>query len=531
MRLRVLEKQPIRKTFFLISISFLLCVLLIIVLIGFLFVMPEYYSYETLELNRKVEQLDRIIESEVSHLDLFCRDWAMWTDTWYFLQNRNEAYIESNLGKESLEIGGLSFFLFFNINGDFIYGGWIDPESGKYRYDKEMEFSDRFKSILYVEEETVPRVQTGFLSSEDKSVLYIFSARNVLKSDMTGPAAGTIIAGRLFGSEMLSALSDTLHFHLETYDLADEHLFEEGTTGNDLSYRLKRSGFLHLGDWEVVYPVGLFLSGQNFYFHFSHEPEILFNGVRTAVTISLVFGFIFMLLHVVYQYFVSIAIVEPVLRLTDYVELKSKSFINERTHPEQFPNEIARLTDRFYFLLEKLSEQNLNLAIEAKTDALTGLYRRTPVIERLEALCARDPKDSEAEVCVMMVDIDHFKKINDNWGHPVGDEVLRGIAPLLRSCLRAEDAIGRYGGEEFIVILKDLNLNIVRGLAERIRGRIEDAEWSFGEQVTLSIGYCCMSCPCDHEKLIERADEYLYSAKNNGRNRVEGPMNTDQPQL
>jgi diguanylate cyclase len=123
----------------------------------------------------------------------------------------------------------------------------------------------------------------------------------------------------------------------------------------------------------------------------------------------------------------------------------------------------------------------------------------------------------------MMIDIDHFKSINDRYGHPVGDEVIRAIAGILRGALRVQDVPGRYGGEEFGVILPGTGIQGAEMLAERIRTRIESAVLEPTREVraTASLGVAAFD-PRDADQVdwIARADRALYMAKESGRNRT-----------
>jgi diguanylate cyclase (GGDEF)-like protein len=130
---------------------------------------------------------------------------------------------------------------------------------------------------------------------------------------------------------------------------------------------------------------------------------------------------------------------------------------------------------------------------------------------------------------LLMLDIDHFKRINDTWGHAAGDEVLKGVGRLLRDSCRVYDVPGRYGGEEFCIVLPETQLGNTEAVAERIRKRFESTELTCGGEavvVTASIGIAGMDESASSEilspaALIDRADRALYSAKSRGRNRIE----------
>ncbi len=169
---------------------------------------------------------------------------------------------------------------------------------------------------------------------------------------------------------------------------------------------------------------------------------------------------------------------------------------------------------------------NLDHSLElAVTDQLTGLHNRRYMTGQLEALMRRSVAGGEP-VAVLMIDIDHFKTVNDSFGHDVGDEVLREFAVRLASNVRAIDLPVRHGGEEFVVVMPDTDLEAARRVAERIRLHVAGSPFRVmnGEElltVTISIGVAASSGAGDSSHaLVKRADEAVYVAKSQGRNRV-----------
>jgi two-component system cell cycle response regulator len=177
---------------------------------------------------------------------------------------------------------------------------------------------------------------------------------------------------------------------------------------------------------------------------------------------------------------------------------------------------------RYTDLLRNNLDNSLELAV---TDPLTGLHNRRYMFGQLEALAQRAAKGG-APVACLLLDIDHFKKINDSFGHDVGDEVLREFAVRLASNVRAIDLPCRYGGEEFVAIMPDTTVEDAGRIAERIRRYIGGSPFRVAQgaellTVTISIGVAGLSGEHDtSEALLKRADEALYEAKAAGRNRV-----------
>ena len=158
----------------------------------------------------------------------------------------------------------------------------------------------------------------------------------------------------------------------------------------------------------------------------------------------------------------------------------------------------------------------------ALEDPLTGLPNRRRVEEFLDEVLPRAGGPHGA-VCVAVIDLDHFKTINDTFGHGVGDDVLRAIGAILSRGLRETDLVGRIGGEEFMLLLERTSIDVAAETCERIRRSIETFDWSSvrpGLTVTASFGLCSIEAPCSSRTVIEQADAALYVAKAAGRNRV-----------
>ena len=156
-------------------------------------------------------------------------------------------------------------------------------------------------------------------------------------------------------------------------------------------------------------------------------------------------------------------------------------------------------------------------------DDLTGFYNRSHLMDLIESENNRSVRTGSIFSLVMM-DIDKFKKINDTYGHQIGDQVLRTFAAVIRSILRKTDFCGRYGGEEFLIVLTQTDLQAAKLFAERIRDCVENSffpDLGPDSRVTVSIGLAEHRMQENIEKTISLADESLYKAKKRGRNRVE----------
>ncbi|RFA30771.1 hypothetical protein CAI21_04490 [Alkalilimnicola ehrlichii] len=165
----------------------------------------------------------------------------------------------------------------------------------------------------------------------------------------------------------------------------------------------------------------------------------------------------------------------------------------------------------------------LELSRKAATDGLTGLYNH----DHFRAILSnefRRARRKNRPLSVIMLDVDHFKRFNDTWGHQAGDHVLREVTRTIQDCCRDSDTAARYGGEEIALILPESDTECAYGIAERIRKRVAERDIHYGGQklrVTISAGLASLTpAITDETLLLQRADEALYAAKRGGRNRV-----------
>jgi diguanylate cyclase (GGDEF)-like protein/PAS domain S-box-containing protein len=163
---------------------------------------------------------------------------------------------------------------------------------------------------------------------------------------------------------------------------------------------------------------------------------------------------------------------------------------------------------------------------QAQTDELTGAANRRMLMQRLSTEFERVRRYPQVGCAVLALDLDHFKRVNDCWGHAAGDAVLRHVVHLLQQQLRATDLLARSGGEEFVVLLPDTSLAEASRLAERLRRTVQAKPTRFGEQmlpITTSIGLAVIEHgDASPEAVLARADAALYEAKADGRNTVHG---------
>jgi two-component system, cell cycle response regulator len=207
--------------------------------------------------------------------------------------------------------------------------------------------------------------------------------------------------------------------------------------------------------------------------------------------------------------------------MVDGLRLGAHDYLRKPCEPTEL---LARVqaAARVKRLQDELRQRNEDLDRISRTDALTGLRNRRHVEEYLAKLTSLARRNLEP-IAVLVIDIDHFKSVNDEHGHEAGDAVLREVAGRMQDSVRLEDMVGRWGGEEFLVVLPNTTDQGAAELAERLRQVVADTPCRLADgdavQVTISVG-CAASLIDDAGILVRSADAAMYEAKQTGRNRV-----------
>jgi diguanylate cyclase len=228
------------------------------------------------------------------------------------------------------------------------------------------------------------------------------------------------------------------------------------------------------------------------------------------------------------------AVLSKIESINKNIEKKREQDVSRLERTEKTLNDmknsissIKKEADELKRKAEEAKKRATEIESESFHDKLTGVFNRRAYDEELFKTLASLQRYKIA-YSLMICDIDHFKKINDNFGHKVGDLTLKKIAGLLKERLRTTDFIARYGGEEFAVILNHTSLDDARKVGEDVREFINNSSFSYKNQkipVTISIGISFFRADDDSNTVFERADAALYLAKESGRNSVKTEKN------
>ena len=214
----------------------------------------------------------------------------------------------------------------------------------------------------------------------------------------------------------------------------------------------------------------------------------------------------------------------PIEYLTDTItSFKKGDNCSERVI--YYDDEIGKMTEQFFEMKKKLDDDYNDIRQLSLTDPLTGIANRRSFFEVSKQCLKLIPKTNKS-ISIMIIDIDLFKKVNDTYGHLIGDEILKFLVKNIKKCIRKSDVFARFGGEEFIILLPNTNIEDALTISEKIRIYIESKHYhdeNNNISITVSIGVTEADNKKDEKlsQIINRADKALYIAKENGRNKVQ----------
>jgi diguanylate cyclase (GGDEF)-like protein len=297
------------------------------------------------------------------------------------------------------------------------------------------------------------------------------------------------------------------HITKTLVDKNQEHIFynwENPKTGKiEIKYSFVRK--VSNNDWFV---------GSGFYESdikslASKQSIKIYENYNKKIQYIFILGFVLTFITLIFSFFLGFYIKKSFQKYRDKIINKNNklSELNES------------LEQRVLLRTKELQKSQEELEYLATTDTLTEIHNRYSIMKILEQEM-KYANYLDKPLCVVLLDIDHFKKINDTYGHDVGDDVLYKLTNIIHESLRPTEFIGRYGGEEFVIVLKDTTLEHAKLISERIRSLI--CEYSFKEvgQVTISLGLVEYIKGEELKAIIKRADKLLYQSKNEGRNKL-----------
>lgn len=332
-----------------------------------------------------------------------------------------------------------------------------------------------------------------------KNYVFVFTDKGKILAHISSKYIGKNIADidKILAKHVLDTLKTKQSIEI-TYDW-----FNEDTNIDD-----KKHAYL------TKVPNSDWIIGSGYYESFTIKEALkqsknLENRYGSKLKIIIISGIILIILSLIISYYLS--------RHIKMIFFKYKESITINSLEVQKLNET--LEERVKERTKELNKAKVKLEFLATTDSLTNIDNRYSIMKVLKLEMERANRH-KTPLCISMFDIDFFKKVNDTFGHDVGDEILVSLIQVVKKSLRDIDVIGRYGGEEFLVIMPVTNLDDAKDVSSRIRKAVELYKFDKVGKVTISIGLVQMQKNENFDTMFKRLDELLYSSKENGRNKV-----------
>ncbi len=528
-----------KKTFLLIFVAIVIFEALFLGVQQFV-VFPSFITLEQVEAKQNLDRSILAIQNEIKHLESLCHDWSSWNDVVQFLADKNQGFIDNNLGNVSLTGIHLNAMLFYDLEYRSVYKKTIDLKTEQpldlenFPIDQIPPTSpfylDFSKDVQWGE-----KVISGVWMIRGEPMLV--AARPVLTSDNKGKPYGLLIMGRLLTNEGIKKISDLTQVNFSIIPVDDlthkteiDRVLAERDAGEINPFEKVSNKLLN------IYAAFKDINGNDaFIIRTSFPRDIAREGIETirfAILFSWLIGLATLLLII---FILDRMLLNPISHLTKHTKyIQEKGDYAARIDLKRV-DEIGQLANAFDGMIGTIESQTGELARMNKElvdlsfrDGLTKVSNRRYFDQQLPIILGHMHR--EKQPCSLIIgDIDFFKQYNDTYGHLAGDDCLKAVGKILRDqSRRSLDLVARYGGEEFVLVLPETDEQQAREIAEKLRQAVQDEKIehrgsSIGDTVSISLGVTTVEPGVKAEagQVITTADKALYEAKKSGRNRIE----------
>jgi diguanylate cyclase (GGDEF)-like protein len=478
-------------------------------------VLRALHQRESLEVQTTLARANEAVAMQVDQLWRTGADWAVWDDTYRFVQDRNPAYVESNLTVDALDRLGVDLMGFLDSSGELVREVSVDSTTGPDPF-----VALGIQALLLSKPDIVKSGEAGVIATPRGPMMV--SIQPVLRSDGTGPSAGTFFVGRYLGkseADQLARVTGTEVSILPTAAAEPKAGSPEWPTGQSILTGVVASAN---GDKVTGYRQIQGLDGAPGFVVSITQPRTTMILARQT-GISLLVASILASIALLVGLYVAIdmSVTRRLERLSSDVRTISHGADPNARVGFTGDDEIAALAEDINSMLAALQESQQELEYMAGHDMLTKLYNRHRFEEELDRELMEQVRTG-GRGALLWLDIDNFKQVNDTLGHAVGDRLLTGFAQELKTQTRGYATLARIGGDEFAAILPTADRAEAEKAADRlvgvVRARVFTVE-AHDIQVQISIGIALYP---GHgtvaDDLLVCADLAMYDAKNSGGN-------------
>lgn len=525
---------------------FLIIFFLFTIMAGVNFLIQRFFIYPSflqLDFDEAGENLKRIfhaLDREVSFLDELCGDWAVWDDSFAFLEQPSAEFIASNLNETTIKSTNLNLLVYCKLDGAIVWqqtGDWAQGKALSFDFIRAGKIAADHPLLDIHKRDGVGKGAYGIFRSQFGPM--VFSTRQVLHSDGSGPSNGFLILGRFLGEEMVEALRQQTRIHFEIIQpsspvapmcAADKSEFIKD---GDLS-------FYALQDKTHIRVCAVYqdMAGQPLFgIKYPFPKKATRKGIASMGYASAMLMVSGLAILFIFGVVLQRTILKPLHQLTRHAARLAQE--GDYTVRLEFDrrDEIGSLAQSFDSMVEKINQRqselkdaNERLTRMSMLDGLTGVANRRMFDLTLNEEWRRAVRSQEP-LSLILLDVDFFKQYNDTYGHHHGDMCLVAVATALQGQIhRTSDLVARYGGEEFAIVLPGTPGENAFVLAQKACTAVQALQIEHNSSaaspfVSISLGVATIVPGKDLENagikaLLEKADLALYQAKLQGRNRA-----------
>lgn len=476
-------------------------------------------SYKTLEKSitqHRIQDTQRAYDRMLYSLSLYTVAWSQWNESYQFMQVKNDQFIKSNLIAATYKSSAIDFILFFDNKGNLYFGQYYNNALERI-LPVPIELLNYLKTnTSFFSQQTKSSIRVGILNT--KIGLIVMSARPILKSDGKGPVRGSLLMGYYLDNTFFDTLAKTVGMPIQFFPMAEiannaalTESYKKLTAGDPDSQVLVNDklkyGFMLLKDIHSE-PVGLV--------RISMPRNVYQQGLQTAYNYSAIVLLSALIVTLLVWYLLRMFVLKRVFHISKQILKinKSKEFDHQIIVSGQ--DELKKMVFIINDMLNVIATSQKQLNFLALHDILTGLPNRAYFYKLLQHQIDK-ANTNQTKLAVMFLDMDKLKNTNDNYGHLVGDELIRQAANRMRDALNKDDVAAHLSGDEFIIFMPNItDVNLVKDMAEKILQTTAKPFVIDGLNITTSFSIGISLYPDDAttiDKLIQQADDVMYIAK------------------
>lgn len=487
---------------------------------------PKFDRLEQQRVRLNANRIENAFRHEIEHLEDLAADYATWDSTYRYLGHRYAGYAKSEISDQTFTGYHLQLFLLIDTAGQVAL---CRDYAQNHSLCGEIETINRI--IAAARSLAGPKSEIGGsgVAVVDRGPM-LLAVRPVLKTNGAGPSRGLLVLGKLIADRTALSLSHLLAFPIQVLPTDTE--MAQKYTASFASVSGTDHTFVESVDSSVVSAlvrVDDFDGKPAMFFRTELNRDLHHEGLLVQRALFVELFIVVLLMALAAFWILQKGILRPIAALSQTATLVTNSGDLSARAVIRANDEFGNLGRAFNTMLEELEASRKELLIvqdaleyRVRHDGLTGVLSRHAVLQELMSESARCAREG-ITAAVMMADLDGFKQINDDFGHAEGDEALRRTAEVIRAALRPYDRLGRFGGDELLIVTPTIDRDDAIRLAERVREAVSSTApaGSSCRLPTISIGVTLISGREDWHDVVSAADAALYRAKHSGRNRVE----------